>query len=91
MKYLLSLLLMIGLSSMALSQYSVNIDFTDTESEPSYQPLTEFEDARFQHELMLELKKNKRWSKLIDQKKMAIGLVDLRDKENIRFAQVNGR
>ena len=47
-------------------------------------------DGNLQAELERELKSNPHWKKLISQKKMAVGLVDLTDPENARFARVNG-
>jgi beta-lactamase class A len=37
-----------------------------------------------------QVMKNPEWKHLIDSKKMAVGLVDLRDPENARFARING-
>ncbi len=53
-------------------------------------PLNELKDTRFQAKLEAKLKKNSKWKRLIENEKMAVGLVDLRDLDNIRFASVNG-
>jgi beta-lactamase class A len=40
--------------------------------------------------LIAQLNQNKKWKRLIEQKKMAVGLVDLRDPLNVKYARVNG-
>src|SRR5690606_15482110 len=47
-------------------------------------------NINLQKVLDLEISKNPEWKKLIEAKKLAIGVVDLRDEKNIRFAKVNG-
>lgn len=53
-------------------------------------PLSNLLDSNLQKELDEELNANSHWKKLISQKKMAVGLVDLRDPESAKFARVNG-
>ncbi len=53
-------------------------------------PLRNLFDNSFQAHLENELNKHSDWAKLISQKKMAVGIVDLSDPENVRFARVNG-
>lgn len=53
-------------------------------------PLLNCHNINLQKVLDREISKNPEWKKLIDTKKLAIGVVDLRDKKNIRFAKVNG-
>ncbi len=53
-------------------------------------PLRQLVDKNLQKELEKKLKSNKRWAKLIGKKKMAVGLVDISDSSNIKFARVNG-
>ncbi|WP_372752842.1 serine hydrolase [Labilibaculum sp.] len=53
-------------------------------------PLRDLKNSVLQSKLDKTLKKNSKWKRLIDSKKMAVGLVDLRDLDNIRFASVNG-
>jgi beta-lactamase class A len=43
-----------------------------------------------QDQLIEVLNKNKKWKKLIANKKMAVGLVDLRDPLNPKYARING-
>ncbi len=53
-------------------------------------PLTQLKNASLQKRLENSLSKNQHWKTLINQKKMAVGVVDLRDIKNIKFASVNG-
>jgi beta-lactamase class A len=53
-------------------------------------PLNDLKNSQLQTILETKLKKNSKWKRLIENKKMAVGLVDLRDLNNIRFASVNG-
>lgn len=53
-------------------------------------PLRNLVDLELQNNLTNLLNKNKKYKRLIDQKKMAVGLVDLRDPLNAKFARVNG-
>lgn len=55
------------------------------------QPLSKLVDTSLQVNLDTELMKNKKWASLIDNKKMAVGVVDLSNPNKIRFARVNGR
>jgi beta-lactamase class A len=53
-------------------------------------PLRQLVDPSLQILLERRLKQNKKWARLISRKKMAVGLVDLRDPYHIKFARVNG-
>jgi len=53
-------------------------------------PLRSLIDAPMQDKLIEVLNKNKKWKRLIANKKMAVGLVDLRDPNNVKYARVNG-
>lgn len=53
-------------------------------------PLRALIDTAFQEKLTAALNKNKKWKRLIEQKKMAVGLVDLRDPLEPKYARVNG-
>ncbi|GGX30132.1 serine hydrolase [Aquimarina muelleri] len=52
--------------------------------------LRELLDPNLQQKLEQTLNNNKQWKSLIFQKKMAVGIVDLKDIKHIRFARVNG-
>lgn len=47
-------------------------------------------DPTLQKKLETEINKKPKWKKLVANKKMAIGIVDLTDVNNIRFARLNG-
>ncbi|NNK18719.1 MAG: hypothetical protein HKP49_06155 [Maribacter sp.] len=47
-------------------------------------------DSLLQEDLESELRSNYQWRYLIDQKKMAVGIVDLSNPANGRFARING-
>jgi beta-lactamase class A len=53
-------------------------------------PLRQLVNKNLQKELEKQLKQNKTWARLIGKKKMAVGLVDISDSSNIKFARVNG-
>lgn len=56
-----------------------------------WHPLRETIDDDLQKKLEAQLNKNKTWMALIKKKQMAVGLVDLTDPENPRFARMNGQ
>ncbi len=47
-------------------------------------------DEKLQVTLQQNLFENEKWKRLINQKKMAVGVVDLRDPYNVKYARVNG-
>jgi beta-lactamase class A len=53
-------------------------------------PLRSLLDTSLQRSLENQIYRNPEWKELIDSKRMAIGLVDLRDPENVKFARING-
>lgn len=53
-------------------------------------PLRSLEDVDFQQRLADRLNKNPKWRSLISQKKLAVGLVDLSNPYDIKYAAVNG-
>lgn len=56
----------------------------------NFQPLMDMKNTSLQQELDKAIQKNPKWAALVRNKKMAVGLVDLRDLDNIRYAAVNG-
>lgn len=56
----------------------------------SIKPLRSLVNEKMQQELIRKLNEKPKWSRLIKQKKLAIGLVDLRDPANVAFARING-
>jgi len=55
-----------------------------------YQELSTVHDDALQHNLDKIVLKNKKWSQLARSKKLAFGIVDLRQVDNIKYAAVNG-
>lgn len=53
-------------------------------------PLRQLLDSTLQQNLEDEINTHADWNKLISQKKLAIGVVDLSDPENVKFARING-
>ncbi len=53
-------------------------------------PLRTMTDAKLEARLMQRLTADPKWAQLIKNKKMAVGLVDLKDPYNPRFASING-
>ncbi len=79
----------IALSSSCYAQYRFN---TGTYPYPSelYVELENTVDVYLQNQLINRISKNKVYRNLILQKRLSVGLVDLHDPENIRYATVNG-
>jgi beta-lactamase class A len=78
------LLLLLSIASMLPAQDRLPLDL------PDYRPLLSFANADLDADLIDALNDNPYWGKLIKEKRMAVGLVDLRDPYNVRFARVNG-
>lgn len=53
-------------------------------------PLYTFQNNSLQNNLQQLVNSQPRWKRLVDQKKMAIGLVLLNDTSNIKYARING-
>jgi len=70
-----------GAFAYAPTSYTTNYDLP---------PLRTQLNVDFQEHLESAIAKNKTWKKLMDQKKLAVGLVDLSDMSRVRFAQING-
>jgi beta-lactamase class A len=91
---LLGLLFVFGLmgSSVLNAQTKINWDIPFSNPLPgdSLIPLQALTDQALQADLVRKLKANPHWKELIEQKKMAVGIVDLRDRAHIKFARVNG-
>jgi beta-lactamase class A len=70
--------------------YNENLTLPFNIPDSAIRPLRSLVDNDLESRLKIELSKNKKWSTLISQKKMAVGLVDLHDVNNVRFARING-
>jgi len=58
--------------------------------EQDYKPLRSLENDQLNQDLSAMLKSNGYWKQLIANKKMSVGVVDLRNPYNVRYASVNG-
>jgi len=59
-------------------------------SKNAVKPLRGQVDKKLQADLLRELKGNAKWARLISQKKLAVGLVDMRNEDEVKLANVNG-
>ena len=78
------LFFMIGLSLIAQNDLPIQTD------DAKIMPLRSVVDTLLQEDLERELRSNSQWKSLIDQKKMAVGIVDLSNPDKVRFARING-
>ncbi|MBA6315031.1 serine hydrolase [Cellulophaga baltica] len=81
---LVVLLVLISTSLFAQDELPIRIPDTEIKSLPSVL------NKSLQNSLEKELKSNPQWRKLISEKKMAVGVVDLSNPEQTRFARING-
>lgn len=87
MKTLLTLLSFICLfANPLMSQNNLPLQIGDS----NIKSIVSLVDASFQNSLEFELMKNPIWKKLISQKKMAVGVVDLSNPYQAKFASING-
>ncbi len=71
---------------MSFGQEGLPIQIDDSE----IRPLNDLNDKIFQKKLESELRSNAVWKNLIAKKKMAVGIVDLSNPEQVTYASVNG-
>jgi len=81
-------LTLVGIASGLRTE--TNTDSLPLDAGHAWRPLIERLDTGLQEKLLGELERRERWKALIQQKKMAVGLVDLRDPGLPRLAMVNG-
>lgn len=81
------LLLMLPLGTIA---QTASLPLPIAVDEEAWHPLKETLDPYLQTRLQERLRSNRKWADLIARKKMAVGLVDITDPSNPRFARVNG-
>ncbi|MFN8393057.1 MAG: serine hydrolase [Bacteroidia bacterium] len=74
------------------AQTKINWDLPFSTNLPgdSLVPLQALVDPAMQAELLKQLSRNPKWKQLIAEKKMAVGVVDLRNRAHLRFARING-
>ena len=73
-----------------ISSTTTNITTLAEEAAP-FRPLRSCTDSRLQFALNQVLNENPTWKRLIKQKRLSVGLVDMRDDYNTKFAHVNGK
>ncbi|TYC14088.1 serine hydrolase [Bizionia gelidisalsuginis] len=78
------LLLLLSLSFSGFSQQKLPIDCLN-----GIENISQLQDTSLQDILNIEINSNAKWRHLIDAKKMSIGIVDLSDETNIRYAGIN--
>ena len=83
-----AVLLLFIFSSIFLNDNQTGLPIKIADSK--IKPLTELSDFSMQKSLEKELNANPTWKKLISQKKMAVGVVDLSNPNDVKYANVNG-
>ncbi|TXE19633.1 serine hydrolase [Psychroserpens burtonensis] len=84
-KFVFTLLFLI-FYSVLFSQNGLPIKMNDSK----IKPLRTLVDSQLQASLEREINKNPHWKSLIAQKKMSIGVVDLSNPNQVKFANING-
>lgn len=89
--------LVCGIILLLLSMYPVSVaSQTATSDLPFHipdaqiRPLRQLVDTDLQKRLEQALRRNKVWGRLMNKKKMAVGIVDLHDPSAVKFARING-
>jgi len=77
---------LLGINFLMNAQEGLPIKVDDSQ----IKPLTSLTDNNFQKKFEAELKSNPKWKSLIAQKKMAVGIVDLSDPYQVKYASLNG-
>lgn len=92
MKYLILILFLItsSLNDAEFKNKQTEESLPYTVSSKQIKPLRQLIDFKLQGSLEKQLNSNPKWKRLIKAKKMAVGIVDIRDPYKIRFARVNG-
>ena len=83
------LFILVSISSIS-SQTTFEIEGTLPYPRESYKEINNNINDGLQYALNEIVFSNKTWKKLVNQKRMAVGLVDLRDMHNAKFAAING-
>ena len=80
----LAIFLLIGLNFFGQNDLPIQTD------DSKIMPLRKMIDTTLQEALEQKLMANSKWKSLINQKKMAVGIVDLSNSDEVRFARING-
>jgi beta-lactamase class A len=83
---LISLLLYLTVSTLLFGQNGLPIKIDDSK----IKPLRTMVNKELQANLEREINNNPYWKSLIAQKKMSVGIVDLSNPNNVKFASING-
>lgn len=59
------------------------------EPENEIEPIAQLQDGMLQQFLENEVNSNAKWKKLVSRKKLSIGIVDLSDMDNVKYAGIN--
>lgn len=86
-KKLLLIIFFFGVVCTINAQTNLPIKISDEQ----IKPLRSLTNPQLQKSLVAEINKNPEWKKLIAQKKMAVGLVDLSDPKHTKYASINGQ
>lgn len=86
LKYILIVLTICSLPTPSLGQVALPIQHVDT-----IQPISNLCDNKLQVLLDKEIKKNPLWNNLVKNKRMSVGIVDLSDVNDIRYAGINDK
>lgn len=89
-KYVVALLLAAFLFFPLMAQRNAVIPIPLNTANSPVPSLRSLVDHTLEQRLTERLRRNSKWSELMDQKKLAVGLVDLSDPYFARFARVNG-
>jgi len=90
MKKLLQTIVLLFFGFTVLSQDMVDLGIPFLTDSHDFCPLEGCESTDLQADLTQKLQANSKWKKLIDKKKLSIGLVDLTNVEDAKFAHING-
>jgi beta-lactamase class A len=84
----LSILLFSAVKNGAASEVDPDLPFSIDDTR--VRPLRQLVDKNLQENLEKRIKKNKTWRRLVRRKRMAVGVVDISDPYNAKFARLNG-
>lgn len=76
---------------MPTSEIAVDGVCEEVETVPVQRSLRSLKDQQLQKRLMARLRQNPTWKRLIDQKRLSVGIVDMTDRYDVKYADVNGR
>ena len=79
-----------GNKSVAPLDYNAEISIPFNFENHDLKPLAILENETLQTDLSSIISTNPQWKKLVDEQKMAVGLILLNDTSNVKFASVNG-